>query len=94
MVEEFLNVVILVLGERHTPGVGQVSQLESIRKDRAVGLISGGTEAKVKFPEGVRVRVEPRVHVELRQADLSHVPGGGVVLGSFLSLPHRFSVLI
>ena len=33
LVEEFLNVVILVLGERHTPGVGQVSQLESIRKE-------------------------------------------------------------
>ena len=40
LVEEFLNVVILVLGERHTPGVGQVSQLESIRKEVVQGLDS------------------------------------------------------
>ena len=40
LVEEFLNVVILVLGERHTPGVGQVSQLESIRKEVVQGLNS------------------------------------------------------
>ena len=33
LVEEYLNVVILVLGERHTPGVGEVTQLESIRKE-------------------------------------------------------------
>ena len=33
LVEEFLNLVILVFGERHTPGVGEVTNLESIRKE-------------------------------------------------------------
>ena len=67
LVEEYLNVVILVLGERHTPGVGEVTQLESIRKE-VVQLLCVENMSNSKLTNSISFDIASRENRYLRTA--------------------------